>query len=100
MTDAVLVALISFGGVLVTTGPNYLAHRKTRRQQAETVDSAVTAAIAPVSNRVSHIAARLDEMAGDVADIRVSVAVHEDRWTRPTILRPVTEGRIPPEIRG
>lgn len=88
MTEGVLIALITFAGVAVTAGPNYLAHRTTRRRNGEAID----AALAP-------LATRLDQLADDVADIRVSVAVHEDRFTRP-ILRPVAENRITPEARG
>ncbi|MEU5693872.1 hypothetical protein [Actinosynnema sp. NPDC020468] len=92
MNEPVLLALIGFAGVLVTAGPSYLSHRKTRRMSAEAIDTAVTAAVAPV-------AARLDSLAEDVAEIRVSVAVHEDRWLRP--LFPAGRGQPDhPETRG
>ncbi|MEO6082813.1 MAG: hypothetical protein ABIQ18_06885 [Umezawaea sp.] len=87
-SEPVLIALIGLLGVSVTAGPNYLAHRKTRRQQVESIDAAL-----------SPVLERLDEIGRDLGEVKTRIAVHDDRWERP-YLRPVAENRVVPEVHG
>ncbi|MGW0523044.1 hypothetical protein [Crossiella sp. NPDC003009] len=88
MSDAILVALIALAGTTVAAVPAYLSARRSRRmvsEQGTAITGAVTSlesALAPLSARLDGISTRLDAVAEDVTGLRISVAVHDDRWSR------------------
>ncbi|MGO1050750.1 hypothetical protein [Crossiella sp. CA198] len=96
MSDAILVALIALAGTTVAAVPAYVAVRRSRRlvhEQGTAITGAVSTlegALAPLNARLDGLSSQLTAVGADVTDLRISVAVHDDRWTR---------GRMPVEVR-
>ena len=85
----------ALAGVIVTSGPAYIGVRRARRK-SDDASEAATGAVSALTEKLGEFGKTLDRVAEHVAELRRTVAVHDDRFQRPPWIGRAIEARSLP----